>query len=54
VDKEKEIARTDPTEIEALIERFKQSTHNLKKEDTDTVVRLSTSASNLLAPAIGR
>ena len=51
---EKEIARTDPTEIEAVIERFKQSTHNLKKEDTDAVVCLSTSASNLLTSAIGR
>jgi hypothetical protein len=39
-EKEKEIARTDPTEIEALIERFKQSTHDLKKEDTELIEKL--------------
>jgi transposase len=39
-EKEKEITRTDPTEIEALIERFKQSTHNLKKEDTELIEKL--------------
>jgi len=47
-EKEKEIARTDPTEIEALIERFKQSSHNLKKEDTELIEKLLRTIASLV------
>ncbi len=46
--KEKEIVQTNPTEIEALIERFKQSAHNLKKEDAELIEKLLRTLASLV------
>jgi len=48
VAKEKEIVQTNPTEIEALIERFKQSAHNLKKEDAELIEKLLRTLASLV------
>jgi hypothetical protein len=39
--------------IEALIERFKQSTHNLKKDDTELIEKLLRNFASLVTPQCG-